>query len=373
VYTSDRSFDAAGWLADGTRNRGMPYAWGGFTSVDEFTAGLGKSRPAGLVPVSEGARGSRFAMGLDCSGYVSRCFDLPVKQTTRSLSLLCYQLDGFESLQPCDLLNKHDSHVVLFVDWVDDSRQQMRVLEAARLGVTESTYAVDAARRDGFLPLRYRLLDQRWQPMDAHALGKPRWLASTPPGPFVASRAPVEPDADGHPLARAAAGTWVRYSVTEAAGPAVATMRTMFVAAADNEAVDLQCTEVIDGKLLPTGRRSQRSQVAPAALIDMLAYYEPLSLESVVEHEVTAGACTLGGRKVAARTHRWRLRGTTVVRHQEYPLLLDVNAVFADDVPVYGLLSADFTLAIDWRRTGQFDAATAYRCRLSLHAFGSAP
>src|SRR5262245_38126660 len=106
VDTPDRSFDPAGFRADGAANRGMPYSWGGFTSIEEFQDGLQRGMFAGLVPASERAHASRFALGLDCSGFVARCLDLPVKQTTRSLDKLCYRLDDYDRLLPGDLLNK---------------------------------------------------------------------------------------------------------------------------------------------------------------------------------------------------------------------------------------------------------------------------
>jgi len=374
VDTPDRSFDDAGWVAGSSGNRGMPYAWGGFTSVEEFTQGLGKGMFAGLVPTSERARASRFAMGVDCSGYVTRCLDIPVKQTTRSLARLCYELDGYEQLQPCDLLNQPDGHVALFVSWVDDSRQRMRVLEAARLGVKETIYPADAARREGFVALRYRLLDRRWTPMEAQALGKAKWqpAPSTPPAKFVAHRGAVPSEADTHPLSKAVAGSWARYAIASRPATGTDILRTLFAAAANEDSIEMQCTEIIARRPLPTGWNAPRGQDVTGALVDILAFYEPLQIRRVVEHTVEMGVLTHGDRQFPARRHTWQLEGTTVVRHQEYPMWLDVTAAFSDDVPLYGLVCADFELAVDWRLAGRRSDATLHRESVTLAAFGSA-
>lgn len=368
VDTPDRGFDAAGWLADGTRNRGMPYAWGGFSSIEQFRDGLQQGRFAGLVPTSERARASRFAVGVDCSGYVARCLDLPVKQSTRSLGALCYELDGYDALLPADLLNKHDSHVALFVGWVDAERTKMRVLEAAKLGVEQSTYDAAASRRDGFVAMRFRLLDARWRAMDAGALGEPRWQGSPAAEPmrFVPANAPALRDADAHPLQAAAAGQWVRYTVSDGAA------RTLLAATASGTDVELQCIETIDGKPLPTGRRAARAQGLAHALVDLLACHEPVAIRDVLAHDVESGECVHGGRTFAARRHTLRLAGETVVRHQAHATWLDVTAVIAGDVPLYGIVGAEFELRIDWALQGRRDGTRPVRITLALDALGTA-
>ena len=106
--------------------------------------------------------------------------------------------------------------------------------------------------------------------------------------------------------------------------------------------------------------------------MDILAFYEPLQIRRVVEHTVEMGVLTHGDRQFPARRHTWQLEGTTVVRHQEYPMWLDVTAAFSDDVPLYGLVCADFELAVDWRLAGRRSDATLHRESVTLAAFGSA-
>ena len=54
VDTPDASFTAQGWRA-GVEYAGVPYAWGGFSSLDEFEAGLAAGLAAGYIPTSRGA------------------------------------------------------------------------------------------------------------------------------------------------------------------------------------------------------------------------------------------------------------------------------------------------------------------------------
>ncbi|MFH0945558.1 MAG: hypothetical protein V2A76_10210 [Planctomycetota bacterium] len=81
VATPDDSFDEDGWKADGSTNVGIPYAWGGFSSSEQFDEGVAEGMYAGNVPESTGVPGTGLAVGVDCSGFVARCWDLPVKQS----------------------------------------------------------------------------------------------------------------------------------------------------------------------------------------------------------------------------------------------------------------------------------------------------
>lgn len=370
VDTPDVGFDPAGWRADGSPNRGMPYSWGGFTSIEEFQAGLSQGLFAGLVPASERARASRQALGLDCSGYVARCLDLPVKQTTRSLGHLCVELDGYDSLQPGDMLNKYDSHVALFVDWADSNRSKLRVFEAARLGVKESVYETATTKREGFVPLRYRLLDPKWQPMDEKSLGAPAWQSSPASMPAFEGAVVKDPQLDAHPLEDAVAGGWVRYAVARNGS---ASLRRTLLATSVGKDVDLQCIDAIGGKVLPTGRTTAKAQALSPILLDLLAFYEPLDIKRVMEHTVERGFCTLGERRFPVRRHTLTLTAETTVRHQAHAAWLDVTVILSNEVPLCRVVAAEFTLAIDWRLTGRREDASPLQTSLVLEAFGTKP
>ena len=86
VDTPDISYQkpgaVPGWWRAGAWNTGVPYQWGGFATPEEFDRGLAAGLAAGDVYTLEKRRlldaaVSREATGIDCSGFVSRCWRLP--------------------------------------------------------------------------------------------------------------------------------------------------------------------------------------------------------------------------------------------------------------------------------------------------------
>lgn len=62
----------------GPNNVGIPYKWGGFDTPESFDAGVASGKAAGDVYTSEkrrlgNAAVSNEAVGIDCSGFISRC------------------------------------------------------------------------------------------------------------------------------------------------------------------------------------------------------------------------------------------------------------------------------------------------------------
>ena len=168
VNTPDIDYRAPGslpgwWVAD-LVNRGMPYQWGGFSSPDEFNLGISQGKYAGDVYTKEKRARlddavSKHAVGIDCSGFISRCWKLPRSFSTRELPLLCDQLPSYEDLQPGDILNTHNGHVLLFEQWIDPEHTAFITYETG----SPPTWKVlrHGLRRSqvtelGYLPYRYR-------------------------------------------------------------------------------------------------------------------------------------------------------------------------------------------------------------------------
>jgi len=136
--------ESIGWKAN-QMNIGVPYQWGGFSSISGFNLtnpedfyeqymGLGsfegKIHYAGDI-FCETLFDSRKACGVDCSGFVSRCWNLSQKQSTRTLSDINFSLPiTFDELQMGDILLCYNSHVMLFHEFVDDNKTQISVYEA---------------------------------------------------------------------------------------------------------------------------------------------------------------------------------------------------------------------------------------------------
>jgi hypothetical protein len=121
-----------GWWVPGLLNTGMPYKWGGFDTPETFLAGLSEGKAAGDVCTPEkrrllNAAVSAQAVGIDCSGFVSRCWNLPRSYSTRTLTSLCDPVADFKQLQPGDILNAPNSHVFLFKQWSAPDRSWMLV------------------------------------------------------------------------------------------------------------------------------------------------------------------------------------------------------------------------------------------------------
>ncbi len=112
-----------GWWEPGASNEGVPYQWGGFSTLAEFDAGIAAGKAAGDVytgmkrALLDDAV-SADAVGIDCSGLISRCWKLPRTYSTRELPLLCKEV-SWDELKPGDILNTHNAHCLLFAGWLD--------------------------------------------------------------------------------------------------------------------------------------------------------------------------------------------------------------------------------------------------------------
>ncbi|MDM8562395.1 hypothetical protein QUF54_03485 [Candidatus Marithioploca araucensis] len=95
----------------------MPYKWGGGDTLNSFRRGLKKGKKAGdkcAKTCSGKYVGSSLAVGVDCSGFVSRVWGLKGKQSTRTLPRISTKLRSKNHLKPGDILNKAGAHVRLF-------------------------------------------------------------------------------------------------------------------------------------------------------------------------------------------------------------------------------------------------------------------
>ncbi len=162
VHTPDQSTGNPDLWEAGKPSKGMPYKWGGFDTLESFERGVRAGKGAGDLYNADkrrlgGKAVSGSCVGLDCSGFISRCWRLDEKQSTSSLEGLCVKLHSLGELRPGDVLNAIGGHVVLFVKWLDDTQTRFLCYEA------EPFSRVRASERDaaamvsiGYAPLRYR-------------------------------------------------------------------------------------------------------------------------------------------------------------------------------------------------------------------------
>jgi len=112
VSCGGKTVQTPAWVQIGT-NTSMPYCWGGWTSVSAIQGYLDLGRSAGdnNTVTAFGAEPS-CAVGLDCSGFVSRAWALSAKQSTTSLPNISTSRP-LSATEPGDILNIAGDHTRL--------------------------------------------------------------------------------------------------------------------------------------------------------------------------------------------------------------------------------------------------------------------
>ena len=166
VHTPDATLSSHGlsngWWRTGKEARGMAYQWGGFDTPNEFVASLARGEAAGDISTSEKRRlgdaaTSKHACGIDCSGFVSRCWRLAKPYSTKELPSICDRLGSWSDLKAGDILLNHQ-HVVLFAKWAKPGTS-VYVYEAGPFPfwrVNAAEIPVDYLVKRGYAPWRYR-------------------------------------------------------------------------------------------------------------------------------------------------------------------------------------------------------------------------
>jgi hypothetical protein len=166
VHTPDATLSSHGfsngWWQTGKPARGMAYQWGGFDTPRQFLDSLQRGEYAGDISTAEKRRlgddgTSRQACGIDCSGFVSRCWRLEKPHSTKELPSICDQLGSWQELKAGDIL-LNDRHVLLFAKWAADG-ESVQVYEAGPYPVWRVNAAgirVDYLLERGYAPWRYR-------------------------------------------------------------------------------------------------------------------------------------------------------------------------------------------------------------------------
>jgi len=127
---------------------GVAYDWGGFVSLREFDAHIAQGYGAGSFP-SDGVLSC--TTGLDCSGFVSQCWDTGTKYGTWTLVDISREITQAELL-PGDVLNDAGTHVVLFSHLLGNGDPVF--YEAGGFNTHMDVYG-GWASVSGFVPRRY--------------------------------------------------------------------------------------------------------------------------------------------------------------------------------------------------------------------------
>ncbi|OFY97595.1 MAG: hypothetical protein A2309_14645 [Bacteroidetes bacterium RIFOXYB2_FULL_35_7] len=100
------------WVTVGTHHA-LPYMWGGWSNLTQFNQGLLNNVSAGDCNTTGGGAGASCAVGVDCSGFVSRAWNLSSKYGTSTLPNISTAYASFTQLLPGDIVNYAGHHVRL--------------------------------------------------------------------------------------------------------------------------------------------------------------------------------------------------------------------------------------------------------------------
>ncbi|MDP3149321.1 MAG: T9SS type A sorting domain-containing protein [Ignavibacteria bacterium] len=154
------------WLLVGSNAR-IPYRWGGFNTLAEYDAGLSNGKYAGDINTS-GV--SSYAVGVDCSGFVSRCWQLSYQSSTREMPAITTQYANWDLLKPGDAI-LIPGHVRLFINRTPNG--YFRVVESSARGWDVSYWTYSASSLASYVPTCYNNMESAAnlnQPNLLHAL-----------------------------------------------------------------------------------------------------------------------------------------------------------------------------------------------------------
>jgi hypothetical protein len=163
VHTPDttltRHGDDRGWWKPGTLAKGMAYKWGGFDTPQSYLHGLKKGKKAGDIANSykirlDDAAISQGSVGIDCSGFISRCWGLPKHYSTRDLPSISNPI-SWEELQPGDIILK-PGHVLMFAARKGNFLVGYEAGPIPSWRVHRGGILVSYLKKEGYSPWRYR-------------------------------------------------------------------------------------------------------------------------------------------------------------------------------------------------------------------------
>lgn len=121
-----------GWWLIEQFNKGIPYNWGGCTTIEEFDTGIIEGKFAGNVPNSRDNGISKYCVGVDCSGLVTICWGLTKRAFTRSITDIASPLDSIDLLLPGDVILLPGSHVMIFINFIDKEKTYAQIVDSSR-------------------------------------------------------------------------------------------------------------------------------------------------------------------------------------------------------------------------------------------------
>lgn len=150
-------------LKPGATYQGVAYNWGGWDTIDAYQA---KIKSGAIAGTTKEIVHQAFA-GVDCSGFVSRCWGLTRRRySTYDMHKISNEI-AWSDLKPGDIMNKPHSHVRLFekldaadpdLVWVYESTGDRAGRYGAKVDpprVIHRTVKKSVMMKLGYIPRRY--------------------------------------------------------------------------------------------------------------------------------------------------------------------------------------------------------------------------
>ncbi|HPG35722.1 MAG TPA: hypothetical protein PLG63_05240 [bacterium] len=130
---------------------GVPYKWGGFDSIAQFRDKISQGYGAGSYS-SDGVLAC--VTGVDCSGYVSRCWEQTTKYGTSTIQGISYELGSTGEMKKGDAFNKAGTHIVMLAYYHRDGSPV--IMEAAGGDYRKAVFRkVTWSYLNGYVPIRF--------------------------------------------------------------------------------------------------------------------------------------------------------------------------------------------------------------------------
>lgn len=84
------------------------------------------------VPEDKKRYVSYHTVGIDCSGLLTICWELPKKIATRDIPQYATVIENIDEIQQGDVFAKIGSHVMFFKEFVDEEKEEVIIIDSTR-------------------------------------------------------------------------------------------------------------------------------------------------------------------------------------------------------------------------------------------------
>lgn len=152
---------------------GMPYCWGGGSTIDKFTQAIADSGKAGNIctTLEDGKTRNTYqgnTYGVDCSGFVTRVWELNEEHRgTTQLQSYCEVIedspkknDRFDKLKMGDIIIKPKAHVYLF--YKINTKGEIEVFHSTTGDNNKIVFdTIPLGKLNGYVTWRYKYVDDQ--------------------------------------------------------------------------------------------------------------------------------------------------------------------------------------------------------------------